>query len=64
MLALHVVELKRPGHCVEDSARDVAGPALFEAGVVVHAPAGKEGDLLARQAGDATRVAEVLQSDV
>ena len=53
--ALGVVELERPGECLEHALGDAAEVAAFQAGVVRNAHAGEDGDLFAAQPWDAPR---------
>ena len=57
--ALGVVELERPGQCVEHALGDAAHVSALEAGVVRDAHAGQDGDLLAAESGDAPRAVGV-----
>ena len=57
-----LVELERPGEAFEDAVGDASGVPALEAGVVVDADAGEQGDLLAAQARDPAVAAVVGQA--
>ena len=52
--ALGVVELQRPGQCLQHALGGAAHVAAFQARVVLDAHAGQDGDLFAAQSGNAT----------
>jgi hypothetical protein len=52
--ALGVVELERPGQCLQDALGGAAHVSAFKARVVLDAHAGQHGDLFAAQPGNAT----------
>ena len=60
--AFGVVELQRPGQCVEDRVGDAAQVAALQPGVVVDTDPGERRDLLPAQPGDAALVAEGRQA--
>ena len=51
--ALGVVELERPGQCLQHALRDAVHVSALQARVVRHAHAGQDGDLLAAESGNA-----------
>jgi hypothetical protein len=52
--ALGVVELERPGQCLQHALGGPAQVSALQAGVVRNAHAGQDGDLFAAQSGNAT----------